>query len=240
MDKRRNPSDGHREPRGWISLVPLTDAQISGTLYQFDYVPGLTLDRREALESALRVASHVSGTVDSAGQVSSMAIATGDGLPKIPGAEFLSWMLRGTRSITRSIRGRANTGVDIECDRFGAFVQDYFRHVSLLSLKKMGLALLRREVSAPISTIYTVCVNAMAYKFLTTVLTIDGADDLTENLRVSAQEYRASAQAALKQIPLVTPPSLALLQALLCGVSLSCLAFPFFPYIFVNASDRTN
>ncbi|KAK1140656.1 hypothetical protein N8T08_009969 [Aspergillus melleus] len=203
MDKRRNPSAGHREPRGWISLVPLTDAQISGTLYQFDCVPGLTLDRREALESALRVASHVSGTVDSAGQVSSMANATGDGLSKIPGAEFLSWMLR-----------------DIECDRFGAFVQDYFRHVSLPSLKKMGLALLRREVSAPTSTIYTVCVNAMAYKFLTTVLTIDGADDLTENLRVSAQEYRASAQAALKQIPLVTPPSLALLQALLCGIFL--------------------
>lgn len=111
--------------------------------------------------------------------------------------------------------------LDIECDRFGAFVQDYFRHVSLSSLKKMGMALLRREVSAPTSTIYTVCVNAMAYKFLTTVLTIDGAEDLTKELRASAQEYRASAQVALKQIPLVTPPSLALLQAMLCGVSLS-------------------
>ncbi|KAI9036539.1 uncharacterized protein KD926_001750 [Aspergillus affinis] len=203
MDKRRNPSDGLGEPQGWISLVPLTDAQISGTLYQFDYVSGLTVDRREALESALRVASHVSDSVDSAGQVSGMAISVVDGLPKIPGAEFLSWMLR-----------------DIECDRFGAYVQDYFRHVSLSSLKKMGLALLRREVPAPTSTIYTVCVNAVAYKFLTTVLTVDGGDDLTEDLRVRAQEYRASAQAALKQIPLVTPPSLALLQALLCGVFL--------------------
>ncbi|PLB53602.1 hypothetical protein P170DRAFT_469090 [Aspergillus steynii IBT 23096] len=203
MDKGRHPSHAPSEPQGWISLVPLTDAQISGTLYQFDCVPGLTLDRRQALESALRVASNVSESVDSAGEGSSIPPSGADGSSKIPGAEFLSWMLR-----------------DIECDRFGAFVQDYFRHVSLPSLKKMGLALLRREVSAPTSTIYTVCVNAVAYKFLTTVLTIDGAEGLTEELRASAQEYRASAQAALKQIPLVAPPSLALLQAMLCGIFL--------------------
>lgn len=95
MEKQRNPSDRPWEPQGWISLVPLTDAQISGTLYQFDCVPGLTLDRREALESALRVASHVSDSVDSAGQGATMC-PTRDEMRKIPSAEFLSWMLRGT------------------------------------------------------------------------------------------------------------------------------------------------
>lgn len=83
----------------------------------------------------------------------------------------------------------------------------------------MGLALLRKKASPHESIIYTVCVNAVAYKFLTTVISLEDDPDLALELRKNATEYRAAAQTALKQIPLLIPPSLGLLQAVLCGVS---------------------
>jgi hypothetical protein len=86
----------------------------------------------------------------------------------------------------------------------------------------MGLSLLRNG-SSPLDTIiYTVCVNAAAYKFLTTTINLETDADLALELRKNAGEYRATAQAALKQIPLLIPSSLGLLQAILCGV---CLYF---------------
>lgn len=83
----------------------------------------------------------------------------------------------------------------------------------------MGLSLLRKKASHPESIIHTVCVNAVAYKFLTTVINLEDDRDLACELRANATEYRATAQAALKEIPLLVPPSLGLLQAILCGVS---------------------
>jgi hypothetical protein len=82
----------------------------------------------------------------------------------------------------------------------------------------MGLSLLRNESSPLDAIIYTVCVNAAAYKFLTTAINLETDADLALELRRNAGEYRATAQAALKQIPLLIPPSLGLLQAILCGV----------------------
>lgn len=92
----------------------------------------------------------------------------------------------------------------------------------------MGLSLLRNKIPTRESIIYTVCVNSVAYKFISTVLNLEEDTDLAVELRKNAKEYRASAQAALKQIPLLIAPSLALLQAIICGVSLSIrLLYPF-------------
>jgi hypothetical protein len=83
----------------------------------------------------------------------------------------------------------------------------------------MGLSLLHNEASQYESKIYTACVNATAYRFLTTVIHLEDDPELIIELRKSATEYRVTAQAALKQIPLLTTPSLGLLQAIICGVS---------------------
>lgn len=92
----------------------------------------------------------------------------------------------------------------------------------------MGLSLLRNSIPTRESIIYTVCFNAVAYKFITTVINLEEDTDLAVELRKNATEYRAAAQAALKQIPLLIPPSLGLLQAIICGVSLSILSsYPF-------------
>lgn len=81
------------------------------------------------------------------------------------------------------------------------------------------MSLLRKDASPSDTILYTVCVNSVAYKFLTTVLMIEEHGELSQRLWHSALQYRATAQAALRKIPLVTTPSLALLQAVLCGVS---------------------
>lgn len=87
----------------------------------------------------------------------------------------------------------------------------------------MGLSLISNTATSPDSTLYTVCVNSLAFKFLNATLgTVrdDDNDELTQNLRHKALLYRETAKAALKEIPLITKPSLQLLQALLCGIFL--------------------
>lgn len=87
----------------------------------------------------------------------------------------------------------------------------------------MGLALLSKTASPSDTILYTICVNGMAYKFLTTVLMIDEPDELSRKLWKGALVYKKTAQRALKKIGLLTAPSLTLLQAILCGVSESLL-----------------
>jgi hypothetical protein len=87
------------------------------------------------------------------------------------------------------------------------------------TLEKMAMSLLRKDASLSDSILYTVCVNVMAYEFLTTALMVEEKIGLSQRLQQNALRYRATAQAALRKIPLVTTPSLALLQAIICGVS---------------------
>ncbi|KAE8153999.1 hypothetical protein BDV25DRAFT_148449 [Aspergillus avenaceus] len=184
---------------GWISIVPLTDAQMMST-HQLDRLHGLAWNRRQALESALCIAGRV--TENMCGTVPNTDIFDNEH-SRIPSAELLTWMLK-----------------DIDADRFGSYVLDYFQHVSKPTLKHMGLSLLQKDASPQDTVLYTVCVNAMAFKFLTTVLMTDNLGELAKGLWQSALQYRATAQAALKSIPLVTTPTLALLQAILCGIFL--------------------
>jgi hypothetical protein len=83
----------------------------------------------------------------------------------------------------------------------------------------MGLSLLRKTASPHETLLYTVCVNSVAYKFINCLLMNEEDDELSQMLRERAVKYKRTAQAALRRIPLVASPSLALLQATLCGVS---------------------
>ncbi|KAE8322294.1 hypothetical protein BDV39DRAFT_155856 [Aspergillus sergii] len=189
------------ELHNWISIIPLTDAQMASR-HRLSRVPGLAWNRLQVLESALFAASQFTegmGGFRIPPNIDDQSEEQG----KIPAPEFLTWMLK-----------------DIGTDRFGPYVRDYFRHVSKHSLEEMGMSLLRKDASPSDTILYTICVNSIAYKFLTTALMIEEHGELSQRLWHSALQYRATAQAALRKIPLVTTPSLALLQAVLCGIFL--------------------
>ncbi|KAE8382866.1 hypothetical protein BDV26DRAFT_252792 [Aspergillus bertholletiae] len=189
------------EFHSWISIVPLTDAQMASR-HRLSRVQGLAWNRLQVLESAMYAASQFTERMGAFVKPATIDEQS-EGKSKIPSPEFLTWMLK-----------------DIGTDLFGPYVRDYFRHVSKPSLEKMGMALLRKDASPSDTILYTVCVNSIAYKFLTTVLVTQEHGELSQRLWHNALQYRATAQAALRRIPLVTTPSLALLQAVLCGVFL--------------------
>ncbi|RHZ46074.1 transcription factor domain-containing protein [Aspergillus thermomutatus] len=192
--------DREQELHTWILLVPLTDAQLTRQR-PLDRIQGLTWNRIQVLESALYVASQLSQSMG--GFKSPLDVeGSGEEQPEIPSVEFLTWMLN-----------------DLGGDRFGSFVNDYFKHVSRSTLKHMGLSLLCKTASPHDTVLYTVCVNSVAYKFINCLLMDEDQDGLSQMLRESALKYKRTAQAALRRIPLLTSPSLALLQGTLCGIS---------------------
>ncbi|KAJ5229151.1 hypothetical protein N7489_009859 [Penicillium chrysogenum] len=200
---RSVPSRNFNDLRGHKTGVlydPVYDAQIT-IQHQLCHLPGLTLDRRSVLETALSVIRVLSD--NSRALVQDSINHQVEVHPRGPSIEFLTWMLK-----------------DLRTDRFGTFVADYFRHISIPKLKQMGLELLRNNIPIRDSVIYTVCVNSVAYKFITTVVNLEEDSDVALELRKNATGYRAAAQAALKQIPLLIPPSLGLLQAIICGIFL--------------------
>ncbi|KAJ5607736.1 hypothetical protein N7537_004355 [Penicillium hordei] len=201
---RSVPSRNLNDPRGpktGVVYDPVYDAQMT-IQYHLYRLPGLSLDRRSVLETALSVIKILSDNSRALVQ-DSLNNRQEEVYSRSPSIEFLTWMLK-----------------DIRSNRFGTFVMDYFRHISIPKLKQMGLSLLRNKIPTRESIIYTVCVNSVAYKFISTVINLEEDTDLALELRKNAKEYLASAQAALKQIPLLVVPSLALLQAIICGIFL--------------------
>ncbi|KAF4228115.1 hypothetical protein CNMCM6457_006980 [Aspergillus fumigatiaffinis] len=193
--------DREQELHRWILLVPLTDAQLTKQR-PLDRIQGLAWNRIQVIESAFYVASHLSQSI--AGSVSPLNVrGYGEEQPEIPSVEFLTWMLN-----------------DLGGDRFGSFVLDYFKHVSRSTLKHMGLSLLRKTASPHDTLLYTVCVDSVAYKFINCLLMDEDDGEISQMLRERAAKYKRTAQAALRRIPLLTLPSLALLQATLCGIFL--------------------
>ncbi|KAJ5241570.1 uncharacterized protein N7469_003161 [Penicillium citrinum] len=196
------------EPLRISSNIVLRDAQavISLELKNFNELQGR---RRQILESALQATSHMSGTsTHGSSPQYSFDDTLSEGHFEIPSVELLTWMLQ-----------------DIKGDRFGLFVRDYFRHISDSSVREMGLSLLyTKDLPESESTIYTVCVNAMACKFLTCVINMDVSTDIGHEIGHELQrnvlQYRTTAKSALQKIPLVTTPSLRLLQAILSGIFL--------------------
>ncbi|BCS12409.1 hypothetical protein ALUC_50455S [Aspergillus luchuensis] len=190
---------GHELP-GWMSLIPLTDSQMIKPP-QSGQPMDIIRDRHQTLEFALFIASKLLGGKN---QCTGMLFeeTINEDLRKTPSIELLYWMLN-----------------DIETNKFGSYVQDYFRHVSKETLKHMGLSILLGTATPPEALLYTVCVNSVAYKFLNTVAAIESDGILAQSLRNSALLYRETAQRCLRRIPLFMEPSLSLLQAILCGVS---------------------
>ncbi|RDW59310.1 Zn(II)2Cys6 transcription factor [Aspergillus mulundensis] len=187
--------------QSWMSIVPLTEAQMINRR-QFDHSQDLSWTRQQALESALSAAGRILGSME---MRSEMTPGEGSGQRHIPSLEFLYWMLN-----------------DIGSDKFGPFISDYFRHVGKEDLKTMGLALLFNTASSSDSTIFTVCVNSIAFKFLNATLGAgaDDNDEFAQRLSHNALLYRETAKAALQRIPILAKPSFHLLQALLCGIFL--------------------
>ncbi|CEL02596.1 hypothetical protein ASPCAL03763 [Aspergillus calidoustus] len=203
--------DVEYELHSWMAIVPLTDAQMINRRRRIGHSHSNTNSqhlaswgRSQLLESALSVASQVLGSMEYSTETA--GVVPPEEQRNVPSIEFLYWMLK-----------------DIGSPKFGPFISDYFRHISNPTLKHMGLSLLLTSTPAtnPDSIIHTVCVNSVAYKFLTATLATEPDPDLAQSLRTNALAYRETAKAALQKIPLTTRPSLALLQAILCGIFLN-------------------
>lgn len=110
---------------------------------------------------------------------------------------------------------------ELKGDNIGPHVLDYFKHVSPKSLKAMGLALINRMGSPETLLLYSICVNSAAFKFINTVLSGSDIGDLEDGMRARAATYHSSVKVAMARIHLLSAPSLLLLQALLCSVSIS-------------------
>lgn len=111
-----------------------------------------------------------------------------------------------------------NARADIETRFAASYVSDYFKHVSLKTLKRMGLELLRKETNESEFLLYSICVNSNAMKFINTIISAGECSHMEEEMRASAEKYGDSALAASEQIHLLTESSFALLQALICSV----------------------
>ncbi|PYH68453.1 fungal specific transcription factor domain-containing protein [Aspergillus vadensis CBS 113365] len=193
--------DMDHELPGWMSLVPLTDSQMIKPT-QSGQAMDVIRDRHQTLEFALFIASQLLGGKN---QCTGMLFEgpKDEDLRNFPSIELLYWMLN-----------------DIETNKFGSYVKDYFRHVSKETLKHMGLSILLGTATPPEALLYTICINSVAYKFLNTVAAIESDGLLAQSLRNSALLYRETAQRCLRRIPLFTESSLSLLQAILCGIFL--------------------
>ena len=86
---------------------------------------------------------------------------------------------------------------------------------------QMGLALLQRTGSPHDLLINTVCVNAIASKFLAAITNTGIDSELIHEMTHNIVQFQEAAKVALRSISILTSPSLGLLQALLSGVSIS-------------------
>ncbi|KAJ5260045.1 hypothetical protein N7497_011137 [Penicillium chrysogenum] len=190
----RGASPGYDKP------LSLRDAHTT-IQYHLDHLEWLTINRRQILESGLGLASQLSESVEDPANVDSDI--TVEEQIRTPSFELLAWMLK-----------------DIKESSLGPFVRDYFRHISEATLKQLGLTLLHRNGSPHDLLISTVCVNAVASRFLTAVTSTGIDSELIHEMTHSVVKFQASAKVALRSISLLSTPSLGLLQALLSGIFL--------------------
>ncbi|KAJ5375525.1 hypothetical protein N7517_007531 [Penicillium concentricum] len=201
----RYPRLDYQQSRG-VSLGPekplsLHDAHAT-IQYHLDHLDWLPINRHQILESGLSLASQLSGTFEDPVHVAG-DITVNEEQMAPPSAELLAWMLK-----------------DLKEARLGSFVRDYFRHISEATLEKMGLTLIHRTGSPHDLLISTVCVNAMASKFLTAISNAGIDSELIHELTYSVTQFQLAAKVALQNISILTSPSLGLLQALLSGILL--------------------
>lgn len=80
-------------PPSWMSFVPLTDDQMANQ-HQVEHSQGLAWNRRQALQSALSVASQLLGGMEECTEMA-RETAISEEQRNIPSFEFLYWMLNG-------------------------------------------------------------------------------------------------------------------------------------------------
>ena len=87
----------HYEAPCWMSFIPLTDSQMINNS-RFRHSQNLAWSRHQALESALSIASQLSGSMENS---TGMAVEVADNEEQrsIPSLEFLYWMLNGRPNV---------------------------------------------------------------------------------------------------------------------------------------------
>ncbi|KAH7130826.1 hypothetical protein B0J11DRAFT_524178 [Dendryphion nanum] len=159
-------------------------------------------DRLAVLNSAMTFVNHLSQVTRPQNALGASNARVTDILEDIiyPSVELLYWMLR-----------------ELKGNSIGPYVLDYFKHVSTKSLRDMGLALIEKKGDPESLLLYSICVNSAAYKFINTILSVDGLEGMAERLQASATCYINSVKLAMTRIHLLAAPSLILLQSLLCS-----------------------
>ncbi|ETS80258.1 hypothetical protein PFICI_07787 [Pestalotiopsis fici W106-1] len=105
----------------------------------------------------------------------------------------------------------------------GAFYFEITSFISRTSFERMAYSLIDGRSSDFTRAEYLVCVN---FYMLTSIglEETDHSDLIKERMRLLRERYRRNAFRALKSISVLSPPSLSLLQALLCGAMLFLMA----------------
>jgi hypothetical protein len=76
----------------FVSALPLLDAKIA-IQFQLDHLPGLAINRREILESALRHAAQLSDSFE--GQLQEPSDDNTNSEDEVPSLELLMWITSG-------------------------------------------------------------------------------------------------------------------------------------------------
>lgn len=71
-------------------------------------------------------------------------------------------------------------------------IANHCRHISKPTLKRMGLSILYNKTSAYESNIYTVYVNPVVSRFLTTVIKLEDNPKLVHRPRKSTTQYQVA------------------------------------------------
>lgn len=85
----------------------------------------------------------------------------------------------------------------------------------------MGLAILERSESEPVLKLYRIVVWIKAIAAISKLSPLISSQPLKLHFRTLKKQYETAAIEELYSIPLIAPPSLTLLQALLSGVSIA-------------------
>ncbi|KAL0256856.1 hypothetical protein SLS55_007665 [Diplodia seriata] len=223
LSKRRKLAEQGLSPLE--NIRPMSTPQSPSTIEAQSYIQheleaakDLSSTRRTVLRSVGELINQLDGKLKASTSARADFSCTGTGLQDIqyPSIEFLCWMLK-----------------EIKGDRLGFHVSSYFKHINPKNLENMGIALVNQQEDQDTLLLYSICVNAMAVKFLNTIIPEETSPEIVEEMRKSVQKYMTSAKIAMSRIPLLASPSLTLLQALLCsafivqgqGDTAACWAF---------------
>ncbi|KAJ5885120.1 transcriptional regulator family: Fungal Specific TF [Penicillium taxi] len=219
-ESSRNNSDGKRKipqisqsiesvtHREYPSLGETHDASEAREYieHELQWNPALSHDRRTALEVALKFVSQLSnpGLYQQQNSTVEQYVEVEDRLEHpILTPELLYTMLPGPDKKTNS------QGIILWPD-----------HISNKCLERMGLAIIEASENEQLLHLYRIIVAMKAIQCISKLLPLVSSERLKIHFRTLKKQYEMAALEDLNSIPLMTPPSLVLLQALLSGKAL--------------------